>query len=87
MVGQRFGDDVQNLWKSIHMVCIQKICPKIFRDHFAVRLTIEKLLPANVHGSGASKTKGGKKGGKRKDKSSKPEKFDGNCNLCARMAM
>ena len=23
------GDDVENLWKSLHMVCIQKICPKI----------------------------------------------------------
>ena len=32
VVRQRFGDDVQNLWKSIHMVCIQKICPKILRD-------------------------------------------------------
>ena len=40
------------------------------------RLTIEKILQANVHGSGASpmdvdalaKTKGGKKGGKGKDK-------------------
>ena len=29
VVRQRFGDDVQNIWKSIHMVCIQKICPKI----------------------------------------------------------
>ena len=27
VVRQRFGDDVQNLWKSIHMVCIQKFCP------------------------------------------------------------
>ena len=68
------------------MECIQKICPMILRDHFAVqaasidspqkqRLTIEKFLQANVHGSGAShmdvdalaKTKGGKKGGKGKD--------------------
>ena len=24
VVRQRYGDDVQNLWKSIHMVCIQK---------------------------------------------------------------
>ena len=65
VVRQRFGDDVQNLWKSIHMVCIQKICPKILRDHLAVqaasidspekqRLTINKFLQANVHGSGAS---------------------------------
>ena len=87
MVRQRFGDDVQNLWKSIHMVCIQKICPKILRDHFAVQassidslekqtLTIEKILQANVHGSGATpmdvdalaKTKGGKKGGKGKER-------------------
>ena len=86
VVRQRFGDDVQNLWKSIHMVCIQKICRKILRDHLAVqassvdspekqRLTIEKFLQANVHGSGATpmdvdalaKTKGGKKGGKGKD--------------------
>ena len=33
VVRQRFGDDVQNLWKSIHMVSIQKICLKILRDH------------------------------------------------------
>ena len=26
VVRQRFGDDVQNFWKSMHMVCIQKIC-------------------------------------------------------------
>ena len=70
--------------------CIQKICPKILRDHFAVqassidssqtqRSTIEKFLQANVHGSGATpmdvdvlaKTKGGKKGGKGKDKGGK----------------
>ena len=25
VVRQRFGDDEQNLWKAIHMVCIQKI--------------------------------------------------------------
>ena len=37
VVRQRFGDDVQNLWKSVHMVCIQKICPKILRDHLAVQ--------------------------------------------------
>ena len=60
VVRQRFGDDVQNLWKSIHMVCIQEICPKILRDHLAVqassidspekqRLTIDKFLQANVH--------------------------------------
>ena len=24
VVRQRFGDAVQNLWKSIHMLCIQK---------------------------------------------------------------
>ena len=83
VVRQRFGDDVQNLWRSIHMVCIQNICPKILRDHLAVqasskyspekqRLTIEKFLQANVHGTRASpmdvealaKTKGGNKGGK-----------------------
>ena len=34
---QRFGDDVQNLWKSTHMVCNQKTPPKILRDHFAVQ--------------------------------------------------
>ena len=101
VVRQRFGDDVQNLWKSIHMVCIQKICPKILRDHLAVqassidspekqRLTIEKFLQANVHGSGATpmdvdtlaKTKGGKKGGKGKDKGGKSKKFEGNCFWC-----
>ena len=65
VVRQRFDDDVQNLWESIHMVCIQKICPKILRDHLAVRaafidsseqqrLTIGKFLQANVHGSGAT---------------------------------
>ena len=37
VVRQRFGDDVQNFWKSIHMVCIQKIFPKILRDHLAVQ--------------------------------------------------
>ena len=47
------------------MVCIQKICPKILRDHLAVqaastdssekqRLTIGKFLQANVHGSRAT---------------------------------
>ena len=62
VVRQRFGDGVQNVWKSIHMVCIQKNCPDILRDHFAVhassidslgkqRMTIEKFLQANVHGS------------------------------------
>ena len=61
VVQQRFGDDVLNLWKSRHMVCIQKICPKILREHLAVqaasinspakqRLTIENFLQANVHG-------------------------------------
>ena len=68
-------------------MCIQKICPKILRDHLDVqaasldspenqRLTIEKFLQANVHGSGASPmdvdalamTKGGKKGGNGKKK-------------------
>ena len=60
VVRQRFEDDVQDLWESIHMVCIQKICPKILRDHLAVqaasidsseqqRLTIGKFLQANVH--------------------------------------
>ena len=65
VVLQRLGNDVENLWKTVHMVCIQKICPKIFRDHLAAqaasidspekqRLTIEKFLQANVHGTGAS---------------------------------
>ena len=64
VIRQGFGDDVQNLWKSIHMVCIQKICPQILRDHLAVqassidssehRLTIEKFRQAKVHGSGAT---------------------------------
>ena len=65
VVRQRFGDDVQNLWKSIHMVGIQKICLRILRDHLAVqaasidsfekqRLTIEKFLQATVHGSRAT---------------------------------
>ena len=101
VVRQRFGDDVQNLWKSIHMVCIQKICPKFLRNHLAVQassidspekqgLTIEKFLQANVHGAGATpmdvdalaKTKGGKKGGKGKDKEPEAKKFDGNCFWC-----
>ena len=79
----------------------KKICLKILRDHLAVqaasvdslekcRLTIEKFLEPNVHGSGASpmdidalaKTKGGKKGGKGKDKESMSKKFDGNCFWC-----
>ena len=49
------------------MVRIQKICPKILRDHLAVQassvdspekqiLTSEKFLQANVHGTGASPT-------------------------------
>ena len=94
-------DDVQNLWKSIHMLCIQKICPKILRDHLAVqassidflekqRLTIKKFQQVNVHGPGATsmdvdalaKTKGGKKGGKEKDKGGKSKKFEGNCFWC-----
>ena len=65
VVRWRFDDDVQNLAKSIHMVCIQKICTKILRDHLAVQaastdftekqsLTIEKFLQASVHGSGAT---------------------------------
>ena len=37
VVPQRFGDDVKYLWKSLHMVCIQKICPKILRVHLAVQ--------------------------------------------------
>ena len=101
VVRQIFGDDVQKIWKSIHMVCIQKICPKILRDHPAVqawsiespgkqRLTIEKFFQANVHGSGATlmdidafaKTKGGKKGGKVKDKGGTSKKFEGNCFWC-----
>ena len=66
------------------MVCIQKICPKILRDHFAVQAaSIE-------HGSGASstdvdahaKTKGGKKGAKGKDKGGKSKKIAGNCFRC-----
>ena len=101
VVRQCFGDDVQDLWKSIHMVCIQKICPKILRDHLAAQassidapekqtLTIEKFLQASVHGPGASpmdvdafaKTNGGKQGGKGKDTSCKPGKFDGKCFWC-----
>ena len=75
----------------------RKICPKILRDHFGVqapsidslekrRLTIEKFLQANVHGSQATpmdvdalaKTKGGKG----KDKGGKSKKFEGNCFWC-----
>ena len=101
VVRQTFGDDAQNLWKSIHMVYIQKICPTILRDHLAVqapsidypekqRPTIEKFLQVNVHGSGATpmgvdalaKTKGGKKGGKAKDKGGKSKKWEGNCFWC-----
>ena len=101
VVRQRFGDDAQNLWKSVHMVRIQKICPKILRGHLAVqvssihspekqRLTIEKFLQAHVHGSGATpmdvdalaKTKGGKKGGKGKDKEFETKKFDSHCFWC-----
>ena len=101
--------DRQRTWRrcaelleiDTHRVCIQKICPKILRDHLAVqassiespekqRMTIEKFLQANVHGTRASpmnvdalaKTKGNKKGGKGQDKSAKPEKFDGNCFQC-----
>ena len=47
------------------LVCIQKICPKILRDHLGVqassidspeqqRLTIEKFLQANAYGPGAT---------------------------------
>ena len=92
---------MQKLRRSIHTVCIQKICPKILGDHLAVqassidspekqRLTIEKFLQANAHGAGAthtdvdalSKTMGGKKGGKKKDKEPEAKKFDGNCFWC-----
>ena len=93
VVRQRFGDDVQNLWKSVHIVCIQKICPRILRDSpEKQRLTIEKFLQANVHGSGATpidvdalvKTKGGKTGRKGKDKESETKKFDGHYFWCVR---
>ena len=85
------------------MVCIQKVCPKTLRDHLAVqassidspekqKVTIEKFLQANVHGSGASpmdvdalaKAKGGKKGDKGGGKGGKPEKFDGDCDWCGK---
>ena len=84
------------------MVCGQKTCPKILRDHLAVeassidsleeqRRTVEKFLQANVHGSGLTpmdvdalaKTKGGKTGGKEKDKGGKSKKSEGNCFWCA----
>ena len=54
VVRRGFGDVVQNLRKSIHMVCTRTICPKIFRHLEKQRLTIDKFLLANVHGSGAS---------------------------------
>ena len=93
VVCQRVGNDVQELWQSIHMVCIQKIYPEILRDHLAVQassitplrngLTLEKFLQATPMDVDAlAETKGGKKGGKGKDKSNKPEKFDGNCFWC-----
>ena len=61
----RLGDDIETLWKNIHMVCIQKICPKTLKDHLAVqaasidspdkqKVAIEKFLQANVHVNGAS---------------------------------
>ena len=38
VVRQRFWRRrAQNLWKSMHLLCIQKICPKILRDHLAVQ--------------------------------------------------
>ena len=50
------------------------------------RLTIEKFLQANVHGSGAMpvdvKAKGGKKGRNGKDKGGNLKKFEGNCFWC-----
>ena len=62
VVRQRLGDYVQDIWKWMHVVCVQKTCPKILRDHIAVevssidslekqRRTVEKVLQANVHGS------------------------------------
>ena len=37
VVRQGFCDEVQNLWTSVQVVCIQKICPKILRDHLAAQ--------------------------------------------------
>ena len=37
VVRQRFRDEVQNLWTSIQVVCIQKSCRKILRDHLAAQ--------------------------------------------------
>ena len=106
VVRHRFGDNVENIWKSIHMVCIQKICPKTLRDDFAVqassmnspekqKLTIEKFLQANVHGSGAApmdvdalaRTRGGKKGDKGAGKGGRTGRFDGNCDWCGEAAI
>ena len=69
--------------KSTHVVCILKICPKIFKDHLAVQTsTIDSLrnrdqrsrsfckrmyMGQELH-TWICKTKGGKKGGKGKDK-------------------
>ena len=79
-------------------MCIQKICPKILRDHLTVqaasidspekqRLTIENFLQANVHGSGATPMDvdalaKSKRGGKGEDKGGKSKKCDGNCFWC-----
>ena len=36
VVRQRMGDYVQDIWASMRVVCVQKTCPKILRDHLAV---------------------------------------------------
>ena len=91
VVRQRFGDDVQNLWNiDTHGVHPEGSVRRSSEIILLCKMTIEKLLQANVHGSGATpmdvdalaKTKGGKKGGKGKDKESETKKFDGHCFWC-----
>ena len=61
----RCGDSIEELWKQIHMVCIQKMCPKALKDHLAVqasvidspekqKVAIDKFLQATSVGSGAT---------------------------------
>ena len=94
-----YSDGMERLSGNRYTWCAsRKSVQKTSVDHIAVhaasmdsferhRLTSNKSVQANLHGSGASPMdvyafamiKGGKKGGKGKDKGSKPSKFDGNC--------
>ena len=75
------------------MVCIQKICPKILRDHLAAQASSidspvsrsfckRMYMGRERHPWMLTRPKGGKEGGKGKDKEPETKKFDGNCFWC-----